>query len=87
MRRRSARPRYEALWDLHLFNDNEYLWRNLLNGFRDVAPFRYYQQIQPYITRLVLEKSVQIARADETEAQRVIKHVAPARTGEWRPRR
>lgn len=73
MRRRSARPRYEALWERHLFNDNECLWRNLLNGFRDAGQFRYCQRIKPYITRLVLEKSVQIACVDETGAQRVIK--------------
>jgi hypothetical protein len=26
--------------DLHLFNDNEYMWRNLLNGYRDVGHFQ-----------------------------------------------
>ena len=25
--------------DLHLFNDNEYMWRNLLNGNREVGHF------------------------------------------------
>jgi hypothetical protein len=25
--------------DLHLFNDNEYMWRNLLNGYRDVGHY------------------------------------------------
>jgi hypothetical protein len=25
--------------DLHLFNDNEYIRRNLLNGYRDVGHF------------------------------------------------
>jgi hypothetical protein len=25
--------------DLHLFNDNEYMWRNLLNGTREAGHF------------------------------------------------